>query len=128
MSEMGVDRQKHIEEIVKSDLQSLNLSEKLVEILVDKSTDIHTLYNETWLQVDDSDLNACEYKGHLPKDEENEEYNNNWVEEAVSIEGSQTYFTYINETRSKLKKDSQAFISYGNRTNAHLVVNYGFTF
>ena len=73
-----------------------------------------------------NDLNVAEYKGHLPKDDDEEVYD--WVEESLKTDGSQTFFTYVNETRSVLKKGTQALNSYGNRSNAHLIVNYGFTF
>ena len=39
-----------------------------------------------------------------------------------------TYFCLINDTRKVMRKDSQAWNCYGNRTNVFLLVNYGFCF
>ena len=39
-----------------------------------------------------------------------------------------TYFTLANESRSPMVKGGQAWICYGKRTNAYLLINYGFCF
>ena len=63
------------------------------------------------------------------KDEEDEEDLPLWMEH---LEGKdkdeQTYFTFINETRTVMKAGTQAWNCYGNRTNNFLLVNYGFCF
>ena len=41
---------------------------------------------------------------------------------------TETFFTFINDTRSTMVKGSQAWNCYGNRTNVFLLVNYGFCF
>lgn len=40
----------------------------------------------------------------------------------------ETYVVFINETRTPMQKDGQAWYSYGSRTNIFLLVNYGFCF
>ena len=39
-----------------------------------------------------------------------------------------TFFTFVNSSRSVMRKGSQAWYVYGNRTNASLLVQYGFCF
>ena len=41
---------------------------------------------------------------------------------------NETYFIFANEMRRPMKKGTQAWNCYGNRTNEYLLVNYGFCF
>lgn len=61
-------------------------------------------------------------------DEEDDE-DFKWIDKLnEQDERDNTYFTFINETREVMKSGTQAWNCYGNRTNAYLLVNYGFCF
>lgn len=95
------------------------------------------------LEIDDSTLNSLEYirveeEGEAKEreqqflsgtgdDESDEDFS--WMDEVGQdkVDGD-AYFTFINETRRVMKKGTQAWNCYGNRSNFFLLVNYGFCY
>lgn len=50
------------------------------------------------------------------------------ADNGVKDRGDKTYFTLVNIMREPMKAGSQAWNSYGNRTNRYLLTHYGFAF
>lgn len=44
------------------------------------------------------------------------------------VDPAQTYFTLVNTTKKVIKKGEQIYLSYGKRSNACLLLNYGFAY
>ena len=66
-------------------------------------------------------------------DDEDDSEDYHWLdslgEQVGEVErDQQTYMTLVNEMRKSMKKGQQAWNSYGDRTNAFLLINYGFCF
>jgi len=127
------------DERVKAILTAKSLSQYEEE---DPSSDLGQLS----LRFDDDILNALEYiriekdcpvkereqKWLSGDDDEEEEEDFGWVEPQKKKDpgkfSEETYFTLVNESRKPMKKGSQAWNCYGNRTNLFLLINYGFCF
>ena len=68
-------------------------------------------------------------EGRVDTDGETSDEDFSWMDDVdPKLLESETYFTFINESRFVMKKGEQAWNCYGNRTNRYLLVNYGFCY
>ena len=62
-------------------------------------------------------------------DDEDDSEDYHWLDSLGEQEVQRdSYMTLVNEMRKSMKKGQQAWNSYGDRTNAFLLINYGFCF
>ena len=98
----------------------------------------------TNMVLDDQILNAVEYinvtregevkdrerewmeSGQEEEPDEDFTWVDNLCEKQPELLLDQTYFTYVNQNRTPIRKGEQAFTCYGSRTNLFLLVSYGF--
>ena len=114
------------------------LKEMNLPIVSDEHLDLSddVLYQREYMPLDEGPL-ASQEKTWLTTGEDNEvDEKYEWVKDELYEDQAETakkydektYFSIVNTMREPMKAGTQAWNSYGNRTNLYLLTHYGFAF